>query len=123
MFQWRVTAVASSREDLITALEHGHIIRAGPKSGILGVFTGQGAQHYAMARGLFECGEFKQSIQAADKYLTDVLKAGWSVKTELTRSEADSKIHAPQMAQPLCTIVQIALIELLGSWGIAFNTV
>jgi acyl transferase domain-containing protein len=37
---------------------------------------------------------------------------------ELCKSASTSSIHNPNLAQPLCTILQIALVDLLSSWNI-----
>lgn len=37
---------------------------------------------------------------------------------ELRKPPATSNIHSPNLAQPLCTILQIALVDLLSSWKI-----
>lgn len=42
---------------------------------------------------------------------------------ELSKPESCSNIHDPKLAQPLCTMVQIALVDLLASWKIHPQTV
>ncbi|KAF4543916.1 Beta-ketoacyl synthase [Lasiodiplodia theobromae] len=37
---------------------------------------------------------------------------------ELLKSEEESRIDEPYIAQTLCTVIQIALVDLLSSWGI-----
>lgn len=41
----------------------------------------------------------------------------WSVDA-LAKSASSSKVHDAVQSQPLCTAVQIALVDLLRSWGI-----
>ena len=37
---------------------------------------------------------------------------------ELFRGEMDSRVHLAEFSQPLCTAIQIALIDLLRSFGV-----
>lgn len=37
---------------------------------------------------------------------------------ELSKEETRSNIHKPEFSQPLCTAIQIALIDLLHDFGI-----
>lgn len=117
IFDWRSFAVAESTEDLLASLERSlpQLPRAVKSPSCAFVFTGQGAQWYAMGRELQEYKTFKQSIIAADEYLVS-LGCPWSVLEELNRPEDQSCIHEPQISQPLCTILQVALVDLLSHW-------
>lgn len=119
IFDWRSFAVAESTEDLLASLERSlpQLPRAVKSPSCAFVFTGQGAQWYAMGRELQEYETFKQSIIAADEYLVS-LGCPWSVLEELNRPEDQSCIHEPQISQPLCTILQVALVDLLSHWGL-----
>ena len=84
------------------------------------VFTGQGAQSYAMGRQLIQqLPLFRQSLDRCD----DVLQAlphrpEWSVVTELLQDKESSRISEAAFSQPLCTAIQIALVDVLEEWGI-----
>ncbi|KAF7184331.1 hypothetical protein CNMCM7691_005083 [Aspergillus felis] len=119
IFDWRSFAVAESTEDLLASLERSlpQLPRAVKSPSCAFVFTGQGAQWYAMGRELQEYETFKQSIIAADEYLVS-LGCPWSVLEELNRPEDQSCIHEPRISQPLCTILQVALVNLLSHWGL-----
>ncbi|GFF58827.1 lovastatin diketide synthase LovF [Aspergillus lentulus] len=119
VFDWRSFAVAESTEDLLGSLERSlpKLPRAVKSPSCAFVFTGQGAQWYAMGRELQEYDIFKQSIVAADKYLIS-LGCPWSALEELNRPEDQSCINEPQISQPLCTVLQIALVDLLSHWGL-----
>ncbi|KAI0205149.1 polyketide synthase [Astrocystis sublimbata] len=71
------------------------------------VFTGQGAQWYAMGRQLIQ--EFLQSLPDAPD---------WRVTEELLRSKGDSRLDQTLYSQTICTALQLALIDLLESWRI-----
>ena len=42
----------------------------------------------------------------------------WSVRDMLLKPTVTSRINGPEFSQPLCTAIQIALVNLLGRWGI-----
>ncbi|KAK1147260.1 Type I Iterative Polyketide synthase (PKS) [Aspergillus melleus] len=119
VFDWRSFAVAESMEGLLASLQRSlpKLPRAAKSPSCAFVFTGQGAQWYAMGRELQEYDIFKQSIIAADKYLIS-LGCPWSALEELNRPEDQSCINEPQISQPLCTVLQIALVDLLYHWGL-----
>nr|AHZ46164.1 PKS/NRPS hybrid [uncultured bacterium 12-5D] len=81
------------------------------------VFTGQGAQWWAMGQQLLEREPlFRKVIEQIDRLLKPM--AGWSLLQEMTRSEKDSKIDRTNIAQPAIFALQVALAELWKSWGI-----
>ncbi|KAL9112623.1 MAG: hypothetical protein Q9227_003194 [Pyrenula ochraceoflavens] len=117
-FQWRAATVATSPADLSSSLRQTiKGTRAGKAPGIVYVMTGQGAQWPAMGKELLPYEVFNRSIQSADRYLKSI-GADWSVLQELIAPEKDSKIHLAKYSQPLCTIVQMALVDLLSHWGV-----
>lgn len=82
------------------------------------IFTGQGAQWFAMGRELLAHDVFRARIAEADQYLAS-LGSGFSVLEELTQREADTtKIDQPLYSQTLCTVLQVALVDLLASWNL-----
>ncbi|QIW96909.1 hypothetical protein AMS68_002427 [Peltaster fructicola] len=92
---------------------------------ILGVFTGQGAQWPAMGAKLIDfCPSFARSLQKMD----DVLKScadppSWTIMEALTAQGKASRISEAAISQPLCTALQVALVDLLSSCGIVFKAV
>ncbi|KAJ4290886.1 hypothetical protein N0V90_010082 [Kalmusia sp. IMI 367209] len=87
------------------------------------VFTGQGAQWYAMGRDLLSISSpFSASIQKSDDILRD-LGASWSLVGELEKNEKDSRINESELSQPGTTAIQIALVDLLSSVGVTPRTV
>ncbi len=78
-FVWRTSIIASSISSLAQALEsHPKPVRSGSNARIGFVFTGQGAQWYAMGRGLLEYPVFRQSLVDAGLYLLQ-LRCPWNL--------------------------------------------
>lgn len=121
--QWKTYAVASSAEELVGVLDDAETPRpeylqssSTPRIGF--VFTGQGAQWAGMGMELMAYPTFRASIVAADNYLKHELGCPWSAEEELTRPKAESKLGIAEYSQPLCTVLQVALVDLLKEWGI-----
>ncbi|GAB1312343.1 Polyketide synthase [Madurella fahalii] len=83
------------------------------------IFTGQGAQWARMGAELFQAYPvFRKSVQDADTHLRVWLGSEWSVMAEMEKDATESRINLAQYSQPLCTVLQVALVELLRSWNI-----
>lgn len=133
--QWKTYAVASTIEDLVDALDpqpgaHNDaptpapqfLSSRAPKLGF--VFTGQGAQWATMGTDLMtRFPVFHASVQAADTFLATTLGSGWSATEELSRGKSTSKLNKAEFSQALCTVLQVALVDLLRDWGITPHTV
>lgn len=120
---WKTFVVASSGKDL------GHQVEspakptrssAVPKLGF--VFTGQGAQWTGMGRELCAHQVFLESLEAASAHLV-TLGCNWSLLGELWRSADSSRINEAAFSQPMCTAIQVALVELLRHWNVRPNAV
>ncbi|RFU76449.1 polyketide synthase [Trichoderma arundinaceum] len=87
------------------------------------VFTGQGAQYVNMAKELIEQDVgFSASIRDLDEVLQSLpagYKPFWTLEQTILDKPASSKINDVTRSQPICTAVQIALVNMLRSWGIA----
>ncbi|KAJ5537068.1 KR domain-containing protein [Penicillium frequentans] len=82
------------------------------------VFTGQGAQWAGMGLELMVTYPvFAESMKRSEDYLVS-LGASWRLVTELEKPSETSRIHEASLSQPCCTAIQIALLDLLKSWGI-----
>lgn len=124
-FTWRISITASSIAELKVSAEnaaksvtsHGkHIL---DKPGLCFVFTGQGAQWPRMGQALYlESATFRASIDAAEKYFQDILHCSWSVVEELFRDDSKSCIDQHAYSQPLTTILQMGLVDVLQEWDI-----
>ncbi|KAK2761170.1 Type I Iterative PKS [Arachnomyces sp. PD_36] len=122
LFPWRVAISASSLTELKAAAADfkGRPIQArttdAPKLGF--IFTGQGAQWFAMGRELgSKYPLFKRSLEEAEEYLSS-LDATWSLQEELSRDKDHSRVNSPDLSFPLTVIIQLCLVRLLASWGV-----
>ncbi|KAH9884232.1 polyketide synthase 3 [Xylariomycetidae sp. FL2044] len=141
VFRYRVAVAAvTGREDLIAKLEDQiNIIststdaqlRSSPGSvsgeglPILGVFTGQGAQAARMGFALLRhCELFKKSIMECETALSSIPESPtWSLSEELSAEAEKSHVAEARFSQPLCTAVQIGLVDLLHASGVRFRAV
>ena len=101
-----------------------HFMQSAPTR-LLGIFTGQGAQWATMGRGLFRTSPlFAERLRYLDKALQGLQdRPDWSLTSELLASEQQCRLNEAALSQPCCTAIQIALVDLLRSAGINFNTV
>lgn len=120
-FPWRVSVVETICSGLAGSL-NGHDLtpmRASSEQPRLAfIFTGQGAQWYAMGRELLQTHPvYLDSIKRADEALRKV-GAEFSIYEELTRDKETTKVGQAHVSQPICSAVQLALVDLLDSFGI-----
>ncbi|KAL1618724.1 Type I Iterative PKS [Neofusicoccum ribis] len=99
--------------------------KAGSVPSITYVFTGQGAQWPEMGKSLTETFPIvSETIQQLDSFLATLkCPPQWTIRAELLRDPASSRIHEPEFSQPLCTALQIALVNLWAELGIAPDSV
>ncbi|GKZ54184.1 putative Hybrid PKS-NRPS biosynthetic cluster [Aspergillus niger] len=92
---------------------------------VLGIFTGQGAQWPTMGRNLIlRSPVFAATIERLDIVLGRVPNPpDWCLRDELLADAGSSRCSDSEFSQPLCTAVQIALVDLLHSVGVRFNVV
>lgn len=84
------------------------------------VFTGQGAQWARMGAELIKYSPiFAQAIRSLDMVLKDLPDGPeWIIENVLLEDASTSPVGDAEFSQPLCTAVQIALVQLLTDWGI-----
>ncbi|KAI1483084.1 ketoacyl-synt-domain-containing protein [Daldinia eschscholtzii] len=84
------------------------------------VFTGQGAQWPRMGASLIETfPSVLRTIQRLDSHLSTLAKPPtWKIETVITTPDEESVINEPEFSQPVCTALQIAVVDLLNSWGV-----
>ncbi|KAI0190622.1 putative polyketide synthase [Xylaria flabelliformis] len=91
-----------------------------PSQKICFIFTGQGAQWPTMgAKLIHEFWVFRQTIRYLDFVLGHLReRPSWKIENLLQEPATTSRIHEPAFAQTVSTALQIALVNLLGLWGI-----
>jgi acyl transferase domain-containing protein len=121
--QWRSFAIAKSLRELSQSFkdeeQSAPVYRATKQPRIGFVFTGQGAQWAKMGIELMEFPIFLRAIEAADEYLRSQCGCSWSAKAELEKGRSTSNLHLAEYSQTLCTVLQVALVDLLKSWKIS----
>ena len=123
MYSSRLAVTASSLNELITNLKvQKSSKRAGKQPKLLFIFTGQGAQWATMGLGLMRHEVYASSVRKADRYLAS-LGADWSVLEELAAPAEHSRVSMAKFSQPLCAVLQTALVDLLRSWGVEASAV
>lgn len=117
---WAEAHVASDFKELEEKLSAPEVAatRSSNKTRLGFVFTGQGAQWPRMGLELMRYTAFRDSVEAADEYLTQKLDCSWSVIEELEKHGDESRVTSSELGQPLCTIIQVAMVDLLGSWNV-----
>ncbi|KAH1492661.1 hypothetical protein KXX52_004018 [Aspergillus fumigatus] len=134
----RTAITACSSEDLLSKL-HNRLkssaetplgvkptIKRGAR--ILGVFTGQGAQWAGMAQELLRASpKAREIVRTLDQSLASIPREhdrpSWRVEEELMKDSNASRISEAAISQPLCTAVQIILVDMLSSAGVCFHAV
>ncbi|KAK5997937.1 Highly reducing polyketide synthase pspA [Cladobotryum mycophilum] len=83
-------------------------------------FTGQGAQWAEMGSQLIEdFPSVKANIAEMDNILSHCrIPPPWSLYEELSKPKLKSRVGKAEFSQPLCTAIQIVLVDLLRLWGI-----
>ncbi|KAF4848553.1 Highly reducing polyketide synthase AFT9-1 [Colletotrichum siamense] len=117
---WRCSAIVSNSEELEMAMGDPRVplVKSAQDVGVAFVFTGQGAQWFAMGRELLSRSKvFQDSLAACDRILND-LGCDWSLFNELSRDMKTTRLGDSRFSQPSTTAIQIALVDLLGSFGI-----
>lgn len=84
------------------------------------IFTGQGAQWAGMGRDLIAG---FPSFHAVLTHLNGVLKSlphppSWDLVDEILHEGPKSRVNKAEFSQPLCTALQVALVDLLKAFGV-----
>jgi acyl transferase domain-containing protein len=73
---------------------------------------------FAMGRELIHAYPvFQQSFSECAKHITE-FGAEWSLIDEISKDAEQSRVNEASISQPCCTAIQIALTDLLKSWGV-----
>ena len=124
----RACAIGENAGELVAALQalaaglaHPNLYTgatpAGQPSAPSFVYSGMGPQWWGMGRALYEA---EPVFRAAVDRCTELFEAtvGWSLHDEMFADEASSRMAETEVAQPANFVLQVALTELLRSWGI-----
>ncbi|ATY64651.1 Beta-ketoacyl synthase [Cordyceps militaris] len=137
-FTYRSSVAAQTQDELVSKLQKSvedqqsgsssSVTRGGSaKKNLLGVFTGQGAQWATMGRDLISSSKFAENIiDTLEKSLDDLPESdrpSWSLKEQMMADPSKSRITEGELSQPLCTAVQVMLVEMLKVAGIEFDSV
>ena len=118
-FSIRSYAVSRNVEELATSglksLASLKQKQQGQPENVIFVFSGQGAQWPLMGRELISRPVFAESVARSQQYLEE-LGCTWNA-VEVFRDPGPT-INSPDYCQPICTILQVALVDLLASWGV-----
>lgn len=94
---------------------------------ILAVFTGQGAQWPRMAARLLQSSAFvRNKIAFLDECLATLPEGDrpdWTISDQILAEEKSSRVAEAAISQPLCTAIQIVLVDLLQAAGIKLSAV
>ncbi|CAG8076471.1 unnamed protein product [Penicillium nalgiovense] len=119
LLSWRSALVATELDDLSISTASPQILqrRVVRPPRIAFSFTGQGAQSFAMGRELLQYPAFVESLEKSSSCV-ESFGANFSLLEELYASETTSRINDADVSQAASTAVQIALVDLLRSWGV-----
>lgn len=93
---------------------------------VLAVFTGQGAQWPTMGRELLKSAYVRDIMAQFDDILQSLPAAdrpSWSLTGQIMADSVASRVGEAVVAQPMCTAIQIILVDLLSAAGIRFKAV
>ncbi|OHX00905.1 beta-ketoacyl synthase domain-containing protein [Colletotrichum incanum] len=89
------------------------------------IFTGQGAQWAQMGKELMEQEPlFEERINTLDKILAGLSDPPpWTLKKLLSAPKDESRLYEAEFSQPCLLAIQVALVDLLRSWGVVPSAV
>lgn len=124
LFDHRGFVVANSTSSLLQQLQSPLIKlrRAAKNANTFFLFTGQGAQWATMGKSLMAFTTYRASLERAQTELKH-LGCSWNLIEELSASKETSRIDRPEFSQPLCTALQLALVDLLAEWNLTPKSV
>ncbi|KAL8782131.1 MAG: hypothetical protein Q9213_005665 [Squamulea squamosa] len=86
------------------------------------IFTGQGAQYVGMGYELLAFPAYRRSMESSEKILKQ-LGCSWSPTAIMNGTSVAQLIDKPEYSQTLITCLQLALVDLLESFGVTPSVV
>ncbi|KAK2034990.1 beta-ketoacyl synthase domain-containing protein [Colletotrichum zoysiae] len=92
---------------------------------VVWVFTGQGAQWAQMGKELVEQEPlFAERVDTLDKILARMPEPpSWTIRELLVAPKDESRLSEAEFSQPCLLAIQVALVDLLRSWGVVPSAV
>ncbi|PHH63522.1 hypothetical protein CDD81_5803 [Ophiocordyceps australis] len=121
--QWQTFTTAATESQLLRALGQDawptpELRHSSTPPRLAFVMTGQGAQWAQMGLQLMAYPVYRQSVLSSDRFLRSALNCPWSAAEELAKPLAASNLAQAAYSQTLCSVLQIALVDLLEQWNI-----
>lgn len=121
--EWKGYIMAASMAELVNKMRDFDAtcatrssLKTQPKLGF--VFCGQGAQWAQMGKDLLSFNTYTTSLKEASCFLQIALGSRFDLFEEIFRGADSTHISDPGIAQPAITALQIALVDLLRSFGV-----
>lgn len=122
-----VEQLRKSLEDKASGARNPFVRGKSEQPRVLGVFTGQGAQWATMGRNLIQSSVFAretvQRLEASLDSLEPEDRPSWSLMKEMLTEPALSRISEGELSQPLCTALQVLVVNMLRRAGVSFDSV
>ncbi|KAL7795897.1 putative polyketide synthase [Trichoderma ceciliae] len=121
--EWKGFIVAESAADLVGKIRDfdasGATRSSSKKQPKLGfIFCGQGAQWAQMGKDLMPFNVYSTSLKEASCFLQIALGSRFDLLKEILRGVEKTRLSDPEISQPATTALQVALVDLLKSFGI-----
>ncbi|RFU75979.1 polyketide synthase [Trichoderma arundinaceum] len=126
--EWKAFILAESTTELVAKIREfdsnyvtRSLLKKQPKIGF--IFCGQGAQWAQMGKDLMSFNVYCTSLKEASCFLQIALGSRFDLLEEILREAESTRISDPEISQPATTALQVALVDLLKSFGTQPNYV
>lgn len=121
--RFQIEAIASG--EIESTMGTRQLAKASPK--ILGVFTGQGSQWPRMGAKLLQVSPYvAKRLSELDQALSELPVDNcptWTLRDMIVADPESSRMAEAAISQPLCTAIQIVLVDLLRLAGVTLHAV
>ncbi|KAM5383494.1 hypothetical protein ACJZ2D_001943 [Fusarium nematophilum] len=114
----------ATTEDAVLPIANQHV-PSGQIPRVLGVFTGQGAQWPTMGREILRSSPFARCLMVSlEESLASLPEPPtWTLSEQIMAEKDTSRLSEAAISQPLCTAVQLMVVELLRKAGVKLDCV